>query len=49
MNCLFRFHDGSIKSPQIVEFLTVLRHHLKRKLLVIWDGLPAHRSRMVRD
>ena len=35
MNCLFRFHDGSIKSPQVVEFLKVLRRHLKRKLLII--------------
>ena len=49
MNCLFRFHDGSIKSPQVVEFLKALRRHLKHKLLIIWDGLQAHRSRMVRD
>lgn len=49
MNCLFRFHDGSIRSAQIVEFLKELRRHLKRKLLIIWDGLQAHRSRLVRD
>jgi len=49
MNCLFRFHDGSIKSQQVVEFLKALRRHLRRKLLIIWDGLQAHRSRMVRD
>lgn len=48
MNCLFRFHDGAIRSPQIVEFLRALRRHLKRKLLIIWDGLRAHRSRLVR-
>ena len=49
MNCLFRFHDGAIRSPQIVEFLKALRRHLKHKLLIIWDGLQAHRSRMVRE
>jgi transposase len=49
LNCLFRFHDGAIRSGQIVEFLKALRRHLKRKLLIIWDGLQAHRSRMVRD
>ena len=49
MNCLFRFHDGSIKSAQVVEFLKALKRHLKRKLLIIWDGLQAHRSRLVRE
>lgn len=49
LNYLFRFHDGAIRSQQVVEFLKALRHHLRRKLLIIWDGLQAHRSRMVRD
>ena len=48
-NCLFRFHDGSIKQEQIVEFLKALRTHLKQPLLIIWDGLKAHRSRLVRE
>lgn len=45
----FRFHHGSIKSPQLVEFLKALHDQIGTKLLVIWDGLPAHRSRYVRD
>ncbi|TMB54913.1 MAG: IS630 family transposase [Deltaproteobacteria bacterium] len=45
----FRLFPGPIKGPQIVEFLTHLQRHLRGKLLVIWDGLPAHRSRVVRD
>ncbi|TDJ18322.1 MAG: hypothetical protein E2O65_06445 [Gammaproteobacteria bacterium] len=45
----FRFFPGAICSPQIVEFLKVLRRQIPGKLLVIWDGLRAHRSRMVRD
>jgi transposase len=44
----FRLYPGSIKSPQIVEFLGHLRRQLRRKLLIIWDGLRAHRSRLVR-
>ena len=45
----FRFFPGAIRSPQIVEFLKVLRRQIPGKLLIIWDGLRAHRSYMVRD
>lgn len=45
----FRIHAGSIKSPQVVEFLGHLRRHIRRKILVIWDGAPIHRSRLVKD
>lgn len=45
----FRLYPGTIKSPQIVEFLAHLKAHIKRKLLVVWDGLAAHRSRLVRQ
>lgn len=48
-NCLFRLHEGSIKKEEIVEFLKALKAHLKQPLLVIWDGLKAHRSRFVRE
>lgn len=48
-NVLFRLHKGSIKKEQAVEFLKALKAHLKQPLLVIWDGLKAHRSRLVRD
>ncbi len=30
-------------------FLKALKAHLKQPLLVIWDGLKARRSRLVRD
>ncbi len=39
----------SIKKEEIVQFLKALKAHLKRPLLIIWDGLKAHRSRLVRD
>ena len=46
---MFRLHEGSIKKDEIVAFLKALKAHLKQPLLVIWDGLKAHRSRLVRE
>jgi transposase len=43
----FRFFPGTIKAAQLVEFLRALAGQIRGKLLVIWDGLPAHRSRLV--
>jgi len=43
----FRLFPGAIRGPQVIEFLTHLWAHLPASLLVIWDGLPAHRSRLV--
>jgi transposase len=48
-NFYFRLFSGAIKGPQIVEFLEHLLRHLPGKLLVIWDGLPGHRSQLVKD
>jgi transposase len=45
----FRIHAGSIKSPQVMEFLQALLRQVPGKLLVIWDGAPIHRSALVRD
>jgi transposase len=43
----FRLCAGSIRSPQIMEFLKVLTQIAGRKLLLVWDRLQAHRSRLV--
>lgn len=48
-NFYFRFFHGAIKAPQLVEYLQALARQIKGKLLIIWDGLPAHRSRLVRE
>jgi len=48
-NFYFRIYAGSVKSPQVMEFLDALARHIPGPLLVVWDGLPAHRSRLVRD
>ena len=43
------FQDHAFKGPDIVRFLCHLLHHITGKLLIIWDGLPAHRGQDVRD
>ena len=48
-NFYFRLYDGSIKAEQVVNFLRHLMRQLPGKLLIVWDGLPAHRSRLVKD
>jgi len=48
-NFYFQLHAGAIKAPQVVAFLRHLLRHLRGKVLIIWDGLPAHRSVLVRD
>src|SRR5436305_1422875 len=45
-NFYFRLYPGTIRSPQVIEFLTHLLRHLPGKLLIVWDGLRSHRSRM---
>jgi len=34
-------------SGALREFLSHLRRHIPGKLLIVWDGLPGHRSRAV--
>lgn len=48
-NFYFRLFPGSIRSAQVVEFLEHLRRHIPGRLLVVWDGLRTHRSRLVRQ
>lgn len=45
----FRFVDGAVKSAQIIEFLGALKRQIRHRLLVIWDGVGAHKSRAVRQ
>ncbi len=46
-NFYVQLHPGTIRAPQVVSFLKHLKRHIRGKLLIIWDGLPAHRSRLV--
>ena len=48
-NFYFRLFLGSIKAPQVIEFLEHLQRHLGRRLTIVGDGLPVHRSRLLRQ
>ncbi len=41
-------HPGGIRAPQIVRFLNALSRHRRKKVILLWDRLPAHRSRIVK-
>jgi transposase len=43
----FRLFAGTVRAPQALEFLQALRRQVHGPLLVIWDGLPVHRSRLI--
>ncbi len=49
LNFYFRLYAGSVKAPQVVDFLRALVRHIPQPLLLVWDRLPAHRSRVVRQ
>ena len=48
-NFYFRLFPGSIRSPQVVEFLCHLLRHIPGKLLVVWNGLRSPRGHLVWD
>ena len=41
-------HEDNIRTAQVLRFLSHLRRHLDGPVLIIWDGLNAHRSPSVR-
>jgi transposase len=43
----FRLFSGTIRTPQVIEFLKVLHGTIGEKVLIIWDRLQAHRSKLV--
>ena len=43
-----RTQETAVTAHDIVAFLRHLLRHIKGKLLIIWDGLPAHRSQEVK-
>lgn len=45
-----RIFHGSMKAKDILRFLKELTRQMNgRKLLLFWDGLPAHRAKIVRE
>lgn len=48
-NFYFRLYPGTVKSPEVVDFLGALLRHVAGPLLIVWDRLAAHRAGIVRD
>ena len=48
-NFYFRLYPGAIHAAEVIDFLGHLLRHLPGKLLVLWDGLPQHRARLVTE
>ena len=46
-NFYFRIFDKAVGKEETVVFLSDLLQYLRRPLLVVWDRLPAHRSKLV--
>jgi transposase len=40
----FQIHDGNVRWPEVVAFLTVLHRHLRHKFIVVMDRFSAHRK-----
>jgi transposase len=45
---IFQMRPGAYNDETLIEFLTELRTHLPYKITLIWDGLPSHRSRVMK-
>jgi transposase len=41
--------DHPVKGPDLVRFLKHILNALPGEILLIWDGLPAHRSQPIKD
>lgn len=44
----FATRPGTYETVSLIEFLAALRRHFRgQHVILIWDGLPAHRSRLM--
>ena len=48
-NFYFRLYPGAIGELEVIDFLKALVRHIQEPLLIVWDRLPAHRSRLVQE
>lgn len=48
-NLHFELFTENIKSEHIIVFLEKLKKVIPGKMLVVWDGLSSHRSRLVKQ
>jgi putative transposase len=46
----FQTRRGSYNAESLISFLRDLKHHMRgKKAILIWDGLPAHKSRIMKE
>jgi transposase len=46
----FQTREGSYNSESLIVFLRDLRRHLRgKKAILVWDGLPAHKCKMMKE
>ena len=45
-NFYFRLYPSAIRQAEVIDFLKALVRHIEEPLLIVWDRLPAHRSRL---
>ena len=48
-NFYFQLFDKAIAKEEVVIFLGYLLQHITSPLLIVWDRLPAHKSRLVAE
>lgn len=45
----FRCQDHALNSADVVAFLEHLRREVPGRMVIIWDGAPIHRSRVIKE
>jgi hypothetical protein len=46
----FQTREGSYNTESLIAFLDDLKRHLRRqKAILVWDGLPTHKSRAMQE
>jgi transposase len=44
-----RFHQKNLTGIEVLDFLRQLQRHIRRPIVLLWDGGPIHRRKMVQD
>ena len=45
----FKVHEGTIRKEQIIEYLKQVLRHIKRHIVLLWDGSRSHKARIVNE
>lgn len=49
MRLFLSLRPHAINSAEVIGFLKSLRRHVRDPVVLVWDNLPSHRSKVVRD